>query len=343
MIDILSGMTDTGRLRSNNEDAFIALQVSDSLFAACVIDGVGGYNGGEVAAAIAKETIEDLLRQPVVNVEETLEGAIRLTNARIFEEKLRDTQNSRMACVLTLAIANTDKNQLHYIHIGDTRLYLFRDGSLVKLTRDHSFVGFLEDSGRMDEQAAMEHPRRNEINKALGFDEHIEARSDYWETGTSPFLPGDLILVCSDGLTDMVPSNDIIAVLSGEGELQNKCERLIKAANDAGGKDNVSVVIVQNYKQKQQYEALRPSFPTKLVDEAHDPEVVVPTVAPPASKKNSKWLIIAASIVLLLIVAILIWLKFKGSNQPSSPTGPVIHAGSITANHWNLNNSIIWR
>ena len=104
-----------------------------------------------------------------------------------------------MACVLTLAVVDIEKNKFYYAHVGDTRLYLFRDNTLVKVSKDHSFVGFLEESGRLTEEAAMQHPKRNEINKALGLGVKFSASDDYIETGESPFLPGDLLLLCSDG------------------------------------------------------------------------------------------------------------------------------------------------
>jgi serine/threonine protein phosphatase PrpC len=109
-----------------------------------------------------------------------------------------------------MALVDIANNKFYYTHVGDTRLYLFRD-SLVKVSRDHSFVGFLEDNGKLSEEAAMRHPKRNEINKALGFDAQI-ASKDYIETGESPFLPGDMLLLCSDGLTDMVNNSAITSI-----------------------------------------------------------------------------------------------------------------------------------
>ena len=163
-----------------------------------------------------------------------------------------------MACVLTLVVADVTNNQLHYIHIGDTRLYLLREKSLVKLTKDQSFVGFLEDSGRITEEAAMKHPKRNEINKALGFDPGIRDHEDYFEYGSSPFLPGDTLLLCSDGLTDMVGSALITSILTTDQPIEQKCKALIDAANMAGGKDNVTAVIVQNAKERLKQRITKP-------------------------------------------------------------------------------------
>ena len=206
MAENFIGLTDTGRVRKNNEDTFIAERIQQGEFIiACVIDGVGGYAHGEVAAAIARQSILDHFTEPAGDITTRLRTALLSANDRIFDEKQLNRAYSRMACVLTLALVDTENNQFLYAHIGDTRLYLLRDESLIKITKDHSFVGFLEDTGRLSEQAAMRHPKRNEIDKALGFVQPIEKPEDYIETGQSPFLPGDLLLLCSDGLTDHGP------------------------------------------------------------------------------------------------------------------------------------------
>jgi len=164
----------------------------------------------------------------------------------------------QMACVLTLALADINENKFYYAHVGDTRLYLFRDNSLVKVTHDHSFVGFLEDSGRINEEAAMNHPKRNEISKALGFNEEQFSEPDYIETGESPFLPGDMLLLCSDGLSDMLNSKTITGILNSPRTVKEKSKALVDAANAAGGKDNITVVLIKNNKSPLQHEATKP-------------------------------------------------------------------------------------
>ncbi|HYK54862.1 MAG TPA: PP2C family serine/threonine-protein phosphatase, partial [Flavisolibacter sp.] len=190
MAENFFGITDTGRQRNNNEDAFIAQSILNRQFiVACVIDGVGGYEGGEVAAAIARETILQALKKSPDNLLHTMQQAFASANEKIYQERVASGKNSSMACVATLAVVDIKNNKLSYVHVGDTRLYLFRDHSLIKITKDQSFVGFLEDSGRLPEQEAMKHPKRNEINKALGFDQPAGFYNDYIETGESPFLP----------------------------------------------------------------------------------------------------------------------------------------------------------
>ena len=254
------GITDKGKLRENNEDTFIVQELPGTPFLlACVIDGVGGYNGGEVAAEIARTVILEAVKQISGNIIETLQHAVVSANERIQQQRHADKDNANMACVLTCAIADIKNNKLWYSHVGDTRLYLLRDASLVKISSDHSAVGFLEESGRLSENDAMRHPRRNEINKALGFETTIAEADDYIETGESPFLPGDIILLCSDGLSDMIGSGEISSILSRSGTLAERAKQLVDAANEAGGNDNITAVLVENDKQPQQQLALKPA------------------------------------------------------------------------------------
>ena len=257
MADRLFGITDPGKVRDNNEDVFIALELVDrkvtstenassQFIIAGVIDGVGGYAGGEVAAALTEETILTELSVIKKDIIGQLVQTFILANEKVITEKQGNQELSDMACVATLALVDKLNNEFHYIHVGDTRLYLFRDNSLIKISHDQSFVGFLEDSGRLTETAAMAHPKRNQINQALGLDSRAAMTDTYFETGSSPFLPGDLILLCSDGLTDLVSKTTISIVLNGTDTLKIKGEKLISAANDAGGKDNITVVLVKN-------------------------------------------------------------------------------------------------
>src|SRR5476651_1675871 len=241
MADQFYGITDTGKERKNNEDTFIAKQSTNGRFIiACVIDGVGGYSGGEVAAALAREAILQRLERPAGEVIPILIDCFNLANQSILKDKKEVKQHDSMACVATLALVDIERNQFHYVHVGDTRLYLLRDNSLVKISQDQSFVGFLEDSGRLTEEAAMTHPKRNEINKALGFEHTLTKEDEYYETGQSPFLPGDMLLLCSDGLTDMVGKAEITNIISQDVSLENKCTQLVAAANRHGGKDNIT-------------------------------------------------------------------------------------------------------
>ncbi|MEO5985278.1 MAG: protein phosphatase 2C domain-containing protein [Ferruginibacter sp.] len=258
MTENFYGITDKGKRRDKNEDTFIAQEVFKKQYiAACVIDGVGGYSGGEIAAGIARSVLLEHFKKHPHAVMGMLQEAIVDANERIYAEK-QSGKNESMACVLTCALADIKNNTFYYAHVGDTRLYLLRDNTLVKITKDHSVVGFLEESGRLSEEDAMRHPRRNEINKALGFEARISTTGDFIETGESPFLPGDTILLCSDGLTDMIGSSSITAILAKKTSLAIKGKELIDAANDAGGKDNITAVLVENTKERRSLVASQP-------------------------------------------------------------------------------------
>jgi len=323
MASIFFGITDKGRIRDNNEDAFIAQKVlNDRYIMACVIDGVGGYEGGEVAAATAKKSILDYFTVPSGDIITMMKEAIVSANENIYNEKQKDPRLKSMACVLTLAVVDQANNKFYYAHVGDTRLYLLRDESLVKITKDHSFVGYLEDNGRIGEQEAMRHPKRNEIDKALGFDGKISATSDYIETGESPFLPADIILLCSDGLTDLVNNKAMNSILIADLPLEQKAQLLVDEANNAGGKDNITVVLVYNDSEPVKVKATKPKVVKKKgAPEKHEVKHASPApLQPPKSNKNNT-LLIVLSILCVLLLAALIWSlvreQTKGANQNS--------------------------
>jgi hypothetical protein len=220
-------------------------------------------------------------------------------------------------------LADIPNNKFYYAHVGDTRLYLLRDNTLVKQTKDQSFVGFLEDTGRLTEEAAMTHPKRNEINKALGFDPSIPIHSDYIETGESPFLPGDSILLCSDGLTDMINSSEITSILLKNTSLQKKGKELIEAANNAGGKDNITVVLVQNNKKPIKQKATKPvvvkkkGSPKSETTSSQIPERSI-EAKPVRAVKSNKGPIIFLSLLSILSLGAFLWMYWQQKKSPSN-------------------------
>jgi serine/threonine protein phosphatase PrpC len=335
MAENFFGITNTGKVRDNNEDAFIAERLSNGWIIACVIDGVGGYEGGEVAAAIAQTTIRQKLQQTSGDVLQSMKESMHLTNQNIYNEKLSGKGNNQMACVVTLAFVDVENNQFYYAHVGDTRLYLLRDQSLVKVTKDHSFVGFLEDSGRLSEKDAMSHPKRNEINKALGFDAQMDMKDDYIETGSSPFLPGDMLMLCSDGLTDLVNNETMTSILAASKTLQDKGEALINAANNAGGKDNITVVLVKNDKKPLKQKATKPIAPKK---NENNEEVAVVSTSDNATlpsrtqdRKKSNALLWVLLFLALAFAGLCYWLWSKNKELqaaiPKPPPPKSLNAG----------------
>lgn len=323
------GLTDTGKSRDNNEDSFIAKSLTnDQLILAAVIDGVGGYHGGEVAAAIAREQILMQFSGPSADPLSQMISAFKNTNEVIVAKKQTETNLSEMACVATMVLADIEHNQFYYAHVGDTRLYLLRDGSLIKISKDHSFVGFLEDSGRLDEAAAMQHPKRNEINKAIGFSDQIATDESYIETGQSPFLPGDLLLLCSDGLTDMVNRHDITSLLLQGDTLAKKAGNLIALANENGGRDNITVVLLVNNKKPQQVKPTRTDFTQQAqVAAAAKNEDIRPTEHPQpathaAPKRNYRFTALVILCLILLVTTVFMYLQNQRMAAPVSTLNP---------------------
>ena len=223
--------TDTGRQRRGNEDAFYARA---PLFA--VADGMGGAQAGEVASHLAVEVLEQGLPGGAGSVEERLRARVREANARIMESAQADDARAGMGTTLTVAYVGED--DLTVAHVGDSRLYRLRDGSFERLTDDHSLVEELVRQGKLTPEEADEHPQRSIITRAPGAEEGVEADSRTW-----PGRDGDVYLICSDGLTSMIPEARVADVLTSAASLAAAGRALIDAANDAGGRDNITVVL----------------------------------------------------------------------------------------------------
>jgi PPM family protein phosphatase len=233
--------TDPGRVRSNNED----LPVVDPIRGVYgVIDGIGGQAAGEVAAAIAAEVILQRLARPLGTPAERVREAIAIANNEIFRQADESPELHGMACVVTIALV-TDHG-LTIGHVGDARLYLMRGGRMQKLTHDHSPVGEREDALEMSEADAMRHPRRNEVFRDVGSGYHDKDDEEFVELIEAPFSSDSAMLLCTDGLTDMLPSTLIERIVRQHaGQPQQVVDALVAAANEAGGKDNVTVVYAE--------------------------------------------------------------------------------------------------
>jgi protein phosphatase len=223
--------TDTGRQRRGNEDAFYARA---PLFA--VADGMGGAQAGEVASHLAVEVLEQGLPDGAGSVEERLRARVREANARIMESAQADDARAGMGTTLTVAYVGED--DLTVAHVGDSRLYRLRDGTFERLTDDHSLVEELVRQGKLTPEEADEHPQRSIITRALGAEEGVEADSTTWAG-----RDGDVYLICSDGLTSMIPEGHVAEIVAEAPSLASAGRMLIDAANDAGGRDNITVVL----------------------------------------------------------------------------------------------------
>lgn len=237
--------SDLGQKRTNNEDAFIAQNIWDcNNVLAVAIDGVGGYEGGEIAAAIAKESIVEYLESfPNGERVNLLKQAIVEANNNIFKSRA-ESEYKNMSCVLTAILVEAKKGLIHMAHIGDTRLYQYHQGEIKKLSHDHSLVGYREEIGELTEEDAMHHPQRNIIGRDMG-SKYMEMDTDQVEMATFKLKSNSILLLCSDGLSDMITSSMISSILSSPITLEEKVKRLIDKANVEGGKDNITVVLVE--------------------------------------------------------------------------------------------------
>jgi parallel beta-helix repeat protein len=232
--------TDTGLHRANNEDR---VHVDEAAGVFLVVDGVGGHAAGERAAEIAVKTIPEKLASLDGDMDERIRQAITAANNEIFELAQSDEECRGMACVLTLVVAHDDRVTVG--HVGDSRLYLVWNGVLRKLTADHSPVGELEDVGKLTEAEAMRHPRRNEVFRDVGSRLRDSREEEFIEIKTILFRPDAALLLCSDGLSDVLTAAQIGAIVeSYDGDPETAARRLVDAANEAGGRDNISAVLV---------------------------------------------------------------------------------------------------
>jgi serine/threonine protein phosphatase PrpC len=236
-----AGLSDPGRKRENNEDRFHADPDRGIYF---VIDGVGGQAAGEKAADTAWKILKGRLERPTGTVADRIREGITLANNEIHRLAEANDEWHGMACVLTVAVI--EDGQIHIGQVGDSRLYLIQPGEIRKLTHDHSPVGEREDRGEIDEVAAMRHPRRNEVYRDVGTVEHSPDDPDFIEYSVAPLPADGALLLCSDGLTDLVTSRQILSVVEANaGNPHMAARALVEAANEAGGKDNVTVVLVE--------------------------------------------------------------------------------------------------
>ena len=225
-----AGRTDVGRQRTANEDSLV---VQPPLFA--VADGMGGAKAGEVASAVAVQAVEGA-RESGEPAEAQLAGIVRDANRRIYDLAVADESRRGMGTTLTLAKVHGDEVSL--AHVGDSRAYRLRDGELSQLTRDHSLVAELERSGQITAEAAEHHPQRSIITRALGPEPDVEV-----DTYTLTGRDGDVFLICSDGLTSMISDDEVGSILRSASTLDDAADALVRAANQSGGKDNITVIL----------------------------------------------------------------------------------------------------
>lgn len=248
------GRTDTGRVRPNNQDAFICGRLSESASFAVVCDGMGGANGGNVASAIAIKVISDRIvdtyREGMseTSLRNMLESAVSAANIEVFDAAMENLELRGMGTTVVAAIA--DEEQVFIAHVGDSRGYMITPETMEQVTRDHSIVQAMVEKGQLTQSEAKNHPRKHFLTRALGVEETVEC-----EFTQAAFPAGGVFLICTDGLTNMVETDDIYAVIRAS-SFEEAPDKLISAANMAGGSDNITVVLMagENYSVKSNQE-----------------------------------------------------------------------------------------
>lgn len=264
--------TDTGMVRQQNEDSFLA---EENLYV--VADGMGGHNAGEVASALAVTTLKSGARLGI-NTTDQFRELVEKANTAIYTASLDDSTQRGMGTTLTaLSIVAGVEPQVLVANVGDSRTYLWRGGVLSRLSVDHSYVQELVNEGIITPEEARTHPRRNIVTRALGIDRFVQV-----DVFTHSVRTGDRVILCSDGLVDEVPDADIAQVLRQHTDPQETAEALVMVANANGGHDNTTVVVVSIL------DDISEPIAVPVADETKPLEVVAPVQAVAAAKKKSK-------------------------------------------------------
>jgi serine/threonine protein phosphatase PrpC len=306
--------SDTGRQRSANEDSYFARA---PVFV--VADGMGGAQAGEVASQVATEAFEPGDRGGE-GPEAYLRGVAEAANARIHELSQEDSSRSGMGTTLTAVLVEDE--EISIAHVGDSRAYLWRDGELKRLTSDHSLVEELRRQGRLTESQAAEHPQRSIITRALGPEPTVNV-----DTMSYQARPGDVFLLCSDGLTTMLPDARIAEILGENADLRRAVKTLIREANTAGGRDNITAVALR----LEEAGATAPDEGATLIGPSAEDEgltaeavregarrdaAVSATRARPSGPPRSSWPArIAKTLAALLVIAVVVAGAYWGVRQ----------------------------
>jgi protein phosphatase len=290
-VKLVSGVaTDRGQIRDNNEDAFL---VDDEGSHYAVADGMGGHRGGEVASRTAIEALRASIASGA-----SVDNAITSANTAVLERAAADDELTGMGTTLT-AVVVSGAHQLLVGHVGDSRAYLLRDGTLARITEDHSLVEELVREGRLTPEQAEAHPQRAIITRVVGVNTDIDV--DMYAVDVDP---GDRMIICSDGLTTMLRDREVERIARGERDPQHTADALVAAANTAGGEDNITVIVIDVIEVDAQgpTTAVVPA----IVDEDEQTPEPVPEPEPPAPKLPRSRGRTARSVVLVALPILLI-------------------------------------
>lgn len=240
---MVGAITDIGQIRDINQDCMFVGNIENfPLY--IVADGMGGHNAGEVASCMAvdiiKEVFEDNIKllKDKENIKETIEEAIYVANRKIYLESKKILKYAGMGTTITLAyILN---NHIYIGHVGDSRAYFVTEGEIYQITDDHSLVNELIKNGSITPEEAINHPQKNLITRAVGTSSEIQL--DFY---TIDYKKDDILIICSDGLSNMLNNDDILKLIRSEKDIDKACNKLISIANENGGRDNITVIAIK--------------------------------------------------------------------------------------------------
>jgi PPM family protein phosphatase len=284
--------TDEGRLRTNNEDSFL---VDDDRYLYAVADGMGGHRGGEVASATAIEAVRAAFASGSL-----IADAISQANTAVITRATGNPDLDGMGTTLT-AVTVSGPRELLIGHVGDSRAYLLHDGDLTRITDDHSLVEELVREGRLTPEQAESHPQRAIVTRALGIHDPIEV--DLYRVGVDI---GDRVVLCSDGLTTMVRERDVERIARSEDDPQRAAEALVAAANDAGGEDNITLLVIEVVEVDAEMPAATTPVGPAVITSAPEVEEPAPTKVKPPREKGSRLRTVRGAIFVLLPLVIVL-------------------------------------
>ncbi len=243
--------TNKGLMRENNEDSLI-VEESDKYNLYAVADGMGGHKAGEVASSIAIETIRDCFKKSIdkedFKAPSFIIESIDAANSKIRQEAMSNEECSGMGTTITMAVVDLSLSIAYLANVGDSRAYIIKDNEIIQITEDHTYVNELLKDGKITLEEAKHHPKRNVITRAVGSEEFVQA--DIFEI---ELFDNDVILLCTDGLTTHLPDEQILSTIKEYG-CSESVQRLIKLANDNGGTDNITIIIVDNITRGENYD-----------------------------------------------------------------------------------------
>jgi len=236
------GKSDIGKVRVGNEDVIYVSNEGPAPLANLYIvaDGMGGHNAGEVASELAVSAFCEYIdeQEHFVYVEEYLAAALFYANGRVHDNSRQNPELSGMGT--TFSAVTADENNLYYVHVGDSRIYIVTEDGLKQVTKDHSLVAEMAERGIITPEEALVHPEKNIVTRAVGTDGHVNVDKGYASVAGVKY-----VLICSDGLTDMVSDAEIFSILNNDNDTMiGKIDDLIAKANDGGGDDNISAIVM---------------------------------------------------------------------------------------------------